>query len=81
MGKDKKVTVRTPADVYIKMLQRAFDLNLTNREYYLAVAMRDLGLIGQEEELTEETAAKIKKHIKELDAQARQPSVKGEGRN
>ena len=71
MRKDKKVTVRTPAEVYIKMLQRAFDLNLTNREYYLSVAMRDLGLI-EDEELTEETAAKIKKYIKQLDQQDRQ---------
>jgi len=74
MGKDKKVTVRTPATVYIKMLQRAFELNLTNREYYLAVAMRDLGLIGEGEELTEENAAKIKAHIKELDQEDKKNS-------
>ena len=67
MGKDKKVTVRTPADVYLKMLQRAFELNLTNREYYLAVAMQDLGIVEDGERLTEETAAKIKTYIKELD--------------
>jgi acyl-CoA reductase-like NAD-dependent aldehyde dehydrogenase len=78
MAKYKKVTVRTPATVYIKMLQRAFELNLTNREYYLAVAMKDLGLIGEGEELTETNAAKIKAYIKELDEQEKKntPSSK-----
>ena len=72
MGKDKKVTVRTPAEIYIKMLQRAFELNLTNREYYLALAMQDLGIAGQGEVLNEETASKLKAYLKELDHQAKQ---------
>jgi acyl-CoA reductase-like NAD-dependent aldehyde dehydrogenase len=78
MAKYKKVTVRTPAKVYIKMLQRAFELNLTNREYYLAVAMKDLGLIGEGEELTEASATKIKAYIKELDEEEKKNSPPSE---
>lgn len=52
-------------------MQRAFELNLTNREYYLALAMQDLGIEGEGEELTEEIAAKLKSKIKELDIENR----------
>ena len=69
MGKKKKVTIITPPDIYIKMIQRAYELDLNHREYYLGVIMRDLGMIGQGEELTEATAIEIKKRIKEMDKQ------------
>jgi len=71
MPDDKKVSVRTPPQVYQKLMQRAFELNLTNREYYLALAMQDLGIEGEGEELTEEIAAKLKSKIKELDIENR----------
>lgn len=61
------MTVVTPSKVYSKLIQRAFELNLSNREYYLALAMQDLGIAGEGELLDEETAAKLKKRIKELD--------------
>ena len=67
MPDDKKVSVRTPPQIYKKLMQRAFELNLTNREYYLALAMQDLGIAGEGEELTEETANKLKARMKELD--------------
>jgi len=67
MPDDKKVSVRTPPQVYQKLMQRAFELNLTNREYYLALAMQDLGIEGEGEELTEEMATKLKSRLKELD--------------
>lgn len=63
------MTVVTPSAIYGKMIQRAFDLNLTNREYYLGLIMRDLEMIGEGAELTEATAAEIKKRIKEFDQQ------------
>jgi len=69
MPADKKVSVRTPPQVYQKLMQRAFELNLTNREYYLVLAMQDLGMIEEGMELNEETAAKLKKQMKELDRQ------------
>lgn len=67
MAKPKKMSVATPAEIYGKLRQRAFELNLTNREYYLVLAMQDLGIAGEGEELDEETAAKLKERIKELD--------------
>jgi len=67
MPDDKKVSVRTPPQVYQKLMQRAFELNLTNREYYLALAMQDLGIEGEGKELTEEMATKLKSKIKALD--------------
>ncbi len=67
MGKKKKVTIVTPSKVYAKLIQRAYELDLNHREYYLGVVMRDLGMIGEGEELTEITAAEIKTYIKELD--------------
>lgn len=67
MAKEKKLTVRTPGKVYVKIMQRAYDLNLTHREYYLAVAMLDLGMIGEVKELDEKIAAQIKRFVKELD--------------
>lgn len=67
MPDDKKVSVRTPPQVYKKLMQRAFELNLTNREYYLALAMQDLGIAEEGEELTEETANQLKARMKELD--------------
>ena len=67
MPDDKKVSVRTPPQVYQKLMQRAFELNLSNREYYLALAMQDLGIEGEGEELTEEMATKLKSRLKELD--------------
>ncbi|MEM6359625.1 MAG: hypothetical protein AAF731_06015 [Bacteroidota bacterium] len=67
MPDDKKVSVRTPPQIYKKLMQRAFELNLTNREYYLALAMQDLGIAGEGEELTEATANALKARMKELD--------------
>ncbi len=72
MGKKKKMTVVTRSEIYGKLIQRAFDLDLTNREYYLVLAMQDLGIEGKGEELNEEIATKLKKRIKELDDQDRQ---------
>ena len=67
MAKPKKMSVATPAEIYGKLRQRAFELNLTNREYYLVLAMQDLGIAGEGEELNEEMAEKLKQRIKELD--------------
>ena len=64
-----KMTVVTPSEVYAKLIQRAYELNLTNREYYLALAMQDLGIEGEGEALNPETAAKLRERIKELDQQ------------
>ncbi len=67
-----KMTVVTPSEIYSKLILRAYELNLTNREYYLALAMQDLGIEGQGETLTEELAIKLKTHIKKLDQQDNQ---------
>ena len=56
-----KMTVVTPSAVYSRLIQRAYELNLTHREYYLILALQDLGIEGQGEELTKEIAAKLKK--------------------
>lgn len=62
-----KMTVTTPSDIYSKLILRAYELGLTNREYYLALAICDLELMEKGKELTKETADAIKKRIKELD--------------
>lgn len=67
MSKEKKISVRTPAAVYEKLIQRAFQLDLTHREYYLALALQDLGLAEEGEEMDKVTATKLKKHIKSFD--------------
>lgn len=68
MSQEKKISVRTPSSVYIKLIQRAHELNLNHREYYLALAVKDLGLAGEGEILTEKEAQKIKTYIEKLDA-------------
>ena len=72
MGKKMKMTVVTPSEIYSKLILRAYELNLTNREYYLALAMQDLGIVTQGETLTEQLAIKLKTHIKKLDQQDNQ---------
>lgn len=67
MGKEKRISVRTPGEVYTKLLQRSYELNLNHREYYLALALKDLGLDGEGESiLTEGDAIKLKALIKEM---------------
>lgn len=67
MAKERKISVRTPSEVYSKLMQRAYDLNLSHREYYLALAMKDLGMEGKGDILDEKLAEKLKTRIKELD--------------
>lgn len=65
MPKEKKISVRTPPTLYTKLLQRAYALNLNHREYFLALAIKDLEEEG--EGLTEDRAAKLKQRIKDMD--------------
>lgn len=67
MGKEKKISVRTPSTIYTKLMQRAYELDLNHREYYLALAIQDLEKIGEGQGLTEREAKELKAHIKELD--------------
>ena len=69
MPKEKKISVRTPAKIYAKLIQRAYDLNLNHREYFLALAMKDMELEGEGRILDEELAAKLQQKIKQLDQQ------------
>ncbi len=67
MSQEKKISVRTPSEVYIKLIQRSYELNLNHREYYLALAMKDLGLTGTEQTINEKEAQDIKQLIKDMD--------------
>jgi len=70
MPKEKKISVRTPPELYTKLIQRAYALNLNHREYFLALAIQDIGIEGEGDMLTEELAAKLKQKIKEMDKNA-----------
>ena len=68
MPKEKKISVRTPSEIYIQLMQRSYDLNLNHREYFLALAMKDMGIEGEGNILTEELAEKLKQRIKKMDS-------------
>ena len=67
MGKEKKISVRTPSEIYTKLMQRAYELDLNHREYYLALAIQDLERVGQGQGLTEAEAKELKARIKKID--------------
>ena len=67
MSQEKKISVRTPSSVYAKLILRAHELDLNHREYYLALAMKDLGLTGTGQTIDEKEAQHIKQLIKEMD--------------
>ena len=68
MAKEKKISVRTPAKVYQKLLQRAYELDLNHREYLLSLALLDLEMVeGHKSVLSPELARKVEDLIKELD--------------
>jgi len=67
MSQEKKISVRTPSEVYIKLIQRAYELDLNHREYYLALAMKDLELVGKGQTIDKKEAQKIKQLIKDMD--------------
>jgi len=67
MSQEKKISVRTPSEVYIKLIQRAYELDLNHREYYLVLAMKDLELVGKGQTIDKKEAQKIKQLIKDMD--------------
>ncbi|GEM_PF-2441681 len=67
MRKEKKISVRTPPEIYTKLMQRSYELELNHREYYLALAMKDFERAGDGQGLTETEAKELKARIKELD--------------
>lgn len=70
MGREKKISVRTPGKVYEKLLQRAYELDLNHREYFLSLVILDLQMVGENDPvLTPALARKIEAIIKEMDAE------------
>ena len=67
MAKEKKISVRTPPTIYTKLMQRAYELDLNHREYYLALAIQDLEREGKGQGLSKTEAKELKSKIKKFD--------------
>lgn len=67
MAKEKKLSVRTPPNVYMGLIQRAFQLDMSHREYCLGLIMQDLERAEKGQGLTEAEANELKNRIKKLD--------------
>lgn len=68
--RETKISVRTPGKLYKKINNRAYDLGLHQREYFLCLAIAELGLIENQDEiniLTPELIKEAKAMLKQLD--------------
>lgn len=59
----KKFSVNTPDELYKLIRHRSIDLELSHREYFLALAIEDL----RNNQLTEQDAESLKSMIEKLD--------------
>ena len=68
--RESKISVRTPGELYKKISNRAYDLGLHHREYFLCLAIAELGLVKKEGEkgiLTPEMIKAAKQLLVKMD--------------
>ena len=64
--RETKISVRTPGELYKKISNRAYDLGLNHREYFLCLAIAELGLVNKKEEKREILTPEMIKAAKQL---------------
>jgi len=68
--KSIKVSIQTPKEIHKRIIIKNYDLELTLREYFLCLAMLDLGMLENNEArdfITPALVEEVKAKIQELD--------------
>ena len=73
MAKKKvKISIETPKELHRKIVMKNYDLEISQREYFLCLALIDLGLIGnltENQKITSELIEEAREFLKGLNAE------------